>query len=319
MKKLAAAACAALALSGTPALSADMRVYKAPPAPVYENPFDIAFGGAIMSDYNFRGISQSNNRPSVYSYFEGRYNLNKDLQLYAAIAGESVSLPNRAAAEIDIYAGIRPTFGKLSFDFGAWYYLYPGGQEFGPTAIAVAPALPNGNVIKRDLSYYEVFGKTALIVNDYLTLGASVWYSPSWLNSGADGTYLSGTFKATIPSAFLPKDVGAFWSGELAHYWLGTTDAFYGVPAFPLGVDLPDYTTWNIGLAFTWKVFTLDLRYHDTDRSRADCNVLTGDHTATFNAANITATNPGGLGSRWCGPAGIVKLAVDLTVKDHLK
>jgi uncharacterized protein (TIGR02001 family) len=317
MNKFAVAACAALALSTTTAMSADMAV-KAPKL-VYENPFDIAFGGALMSDYNFRGISQSNNRPSVYSYFEGRYNATKDLQLYATIAGESISFPNRAAAEIDFYGGIRPTFGKLSFDLGAWYYYYPGGQEFGPTGIAVAPALPNGNVIKANLSFAEVFGKAALVVNDYLTLGASVWYSPSWLNSGAEGTYLSGTFKSTVPSAWLPKDIGAFWSGELAHYWLGTTDAFYGVPAFPNGVNLPDYTTWNLGVAFTWKVFTLDFRYYDTDLSRADCNVLTGDHTATFNPANITATNPGGLGSRWCGAAGVVKLAVDLSVKDNIK
>jgi uncharacterized protein (TIGR02001 family) len=176
MNKFLISACAALALSGTSALSADMAV-KAPKL-VYENPFDIAFGSAIMTDYNFRGISQSNNRPSLYSYFEGRYNPSKDLQLYAAVAGESISFPNRAAAEIDIYGGIRPTFGKLSFDFGAWYYYYPGGQEFGPTGIAVAPALPNGNVIKADLSFYEVFGKTALVLSDYLTLGASVWYTP---------------------------------------------------------------------------------------------------------------------------------------------
>jgi uncharacterized protein (TIGR02001 family) len=318
MNKLAISACAALALSATAALGADMNVYKAPKL-VYENPFDVAFGSAIMSDYNFRGISQSNNRPSVFSFFEGRYNPWKDMQLYAAIAGESISFPNRAAAEIDIYGGFRPTFGKLSFDIGAWYYLYPGGQEFGATPIAVEPALPNGNVIKRDLSFYEVFGKAALVVSDYLTLGASAWYSPSWLNSGADGTYLSGTFKATLPSAWLPKDIGAFWSGELAHYWLGTTDAFYGVPAFPLGVNLPDYTTWNLGLAFTWKVFTLDFRYYDTNLSRADCNVLTGDHTATFNLANVSPINPGGLGSRWCGAAGIVKLSAELSVKDHLK
>ena len=49
----------ALALSAIPALAADMplkaRVASAPPPTWWE----IAYGGAVMSDYNFRGISQS--------------------------------------------------------------------------------------------------------------------------------------------------------------------------------------------------------------------------------------------------------------------
>ena len=83
-----------------------------------------------MNDYIFRGVTQSNHKPSVAAYFEPRYNVNKDVQLYVGVAGESISFPNRAAAEIDIYGGIRPTFGMFAFDFGVWGYLYPGGQCF---------------------------------------------------------------------------------------------------------------------------------------------------------------------------------------------
>ena len=35
-----------------------------------------------MSDYVFRGVTQSNHKPSVTAYFEPRYNVTKDLQLY---------------------------------------------------------------------------------------------------------------------------------------------------------------------------------------------------------------------------------------------
>jgi hypothetical protein len=38
------------------------------------------------------------------------------LQAYAGVSGESLDFPNRAAAEIDLYGGIRPTFGKLALD-----------------------------------------------------------------------------------------------------------------------------------------------------------------------------------------------------------
>jgi hypothetical protein len=80
----------------------------------------------------------------------------------------------------------------------------------------------------------------------------------------------------------MPPDIGAYVSGELGRYWFGTTDAFYGVPAFPAGVKLPDYTTLNVGLGATWRVFTLDLRHYVTDLSKTNCNVQTGAHTATF-------------------------------------
>src|SRR5436305_5585029 len=120
-----------LAMVSAPPLAADMslKAAKAPPPPTFE-PWDIAFGSALMSDYIFRGITQSNHKPSVTAYFEPRYNINKDLQLYAGVSGESIDFPNRAAAEIDFYGGFRPTFDKFAFDFGLWYYWYPDGKCF---------------------------------------------------------------------------------------------------------------------------------------------------------------------------------------------
>src|SRR5262249_39343396 len=109
MKKIILNAMATVALA-KPALAAAMKV---PAPPVPPNPWDVAFGGGITSDYIFRGITQSNHRPSVTAYFEPRYNVTKDLQYYVGISGESISFPNRAAAEVDIYGGFRPTFGPL--------------------------------------------------------------------------------------------------------------------------------------------------------------------------------------------------------------
>src|SRR5262245_66265392 len=100
MKMLLLSVVAAVALA-TPALAADMKVKAPPPAP--PNPWDLAFGAGLTSDYIFRGISQSNHNPSVNAYFEPRYNVSPYLQLYAGVAGSSISFPNRAAAEIDGY------------------------------------------------------------------------------------------------------------------------------------------------------------------------------------------------------------------------
>jgi Bacterial protein of unknown function (Gcw_chp) len=315
-----------VAMSGQ-ALAADLPLKAAKaPAPAFD-PWDIAFGGAVMSDYVFRGITQSNHQPSVAAYFEPRYNVNKDLQLYIGTSAESISFANHAAAEVDIYGGVRPTFGAVALDFGLWGYLYPGGQcqESFPGGVAVCPPgspLANGpdfTQIKKDLSFYEGYAKINWTINDSFALGANEYYTPSFLNSGAWGDYASVTAKATAPAKwFGSSGVGAYLSAEVGRQWFGTTDAFYRVTAAPVGIAYPSYNTWNIGIAFTYKAFTLDLRYSDTNLSKGDCAAL----TSAFNAdipGNITAINPNGFGSNWCGATGIVKLSADLTAMTNLK
>src|SRR6478609_6957473 len=234
MKKLALSATAALALLSAPAFAADMPVKAAKVAPVAApSPFDIAFGAAVMNDYVFRGVTQSNHKPSGALYVEPRYNITKELQLYVGVSAESIDFPNDASAEIDFYGGARLTAGPFVFDAGLWYYYYPAGDF--------------------------AFG-----INEY--------YTPSYLNSGAWGDYASVTAKYTAPEKMALGPLGWYVSGEFGRQWLGTSDAFYGTPAFPGGIDYKDYNTWNIGFGLTWKVFTLDLRYSDTDLSKSDCN-----------------------------------------------
>ena len=343
MKKLALLATALAMVSGS-ALAADMAVkaVKAPP-PAPFDPWDIAFGSALMNDYVFRGVTQSNHKPSVAAYFEPRYNINKDTQLYIGVSGESISFPNRAAAEIDIYGGIRPTIGMFAFDFGVWGYLYPGGTCYNAAAIpgsgipgsdascAVSPfgnsdpvtgGLPiNGNFAKKNASFFEGYAKVNVTLNDQFTIGATEYYSPNFLNLGAWGNYASVTGKWTAPSTtFGTSGVGMYISGEFGRQWLGTSDSFYGTPAFPNGIPEPSYNTWNVGVGFTYKVFTLDLRYSDTNLSKGACNAFTSDYTAKFaSAGSVSGINPGGFESNWCGATGIVKLSADLTAMTNLK
>jgi hypothetical protein len=328
MKKIVLVA-AVLAITITrSAFAADMplkAVQAPPPAPF--DPWDIAFGSAIMNDYIFRGITQSNHKPSLAAYFEPRYNVNKDLQLYIGTSAESISFANRAAAEVDIYGGVRPTFGAFAFDFGLWGYLYPGGQcqEAFPGGVAVCPpgsplALgPDFTQMKKDVNFFEGYGKANWTINDKLAVGANEYYSPNFLNSGAWGDYASITAKATAPASwFGTSGIGAYLSGEFGRQWFGTTDAFYRITATPVGIAYPSYDTWNIGIGFTYKVFTLDLRYSDTNLRKGDCAAF----TSAFNAnipGNVTAINPNGFGSNWCGAVGIVKLSADLTAMTNLK
>jgi hypothetical protein len=314
------AVAAALTAAAAPAIAADMPVKVKPVVPaVAPSPWDIAFGAAGMNDYVFRGITQSDHKPSVAAYVEPRYNIAPNVQLYAGVAGESIKFANDAAAEIDFYGGVRPTFGPVAFDIGYWYYYYPGGQCYGtgPTQSlapdCVAGGIPtNGNVAKAVASFYEVYGKVAYTIGDFV-LGANEYYSPNFLNTGAWGNYTSGTVKYTAPAGLALGPVGWYISGEFGRQWLGTSDAFYGVPATSNGIDYKDYNTWNIGVGFTWKVFTLDLRYSDTDLDKGDCNAFTSDPGAS-GTSDVTPINPSGAGSNWCGATFIAKLSADLAL-----
>jgi Bacterial protein of unknown function (Gcw_chp) len=335
MKKVVLSVVAAVAVTATaaPAFAADMAVKAKPMAPAAApSPWDIAFGGGLMTDYVWRGVTQSGHNPSVTAFFEPRYNINSNWQLYAGVSGESIRFANNAAAEIDFYGGVRPTFGPLALDFGIWEYYYPGGTCWGAGALQAVPGSggsvsclavtwPSGNVAKDDASFYEVYAKATYTMGDW-AFGPTFFYSPNFLNTGAEGEYLSGIVTYTAPAsmALFNGAVGWYVSGEFGHQWFGTSDPFYGVLTaagaigpYSNGIPEPDYNTWNVGLGFTWKVFTLDLRYNDTDLSKEECSAFTSDPGATLGGTS-SLINPIGARSNWCGATFVAKLSTSLTL-----
>lgn len=322
MKKSVLSIVAATLLSGT-ALAADLPV-KAPRVAVPAAPpfFDLAFGGGLHSDYIFRGVTQTNHKPGAYAYFEPRINVNSNFQLYANVTGWSISFPNRAAAEIDIFGGARLTIDKLVLDGGVQYYWYPGGQCFNTVALCnslgggnfVAATLPNGNVIKADLSFWEVYGKATLNVTDQFALGAMVAYSPSVLNSGANGFYVEGNAKYTFQEI---NNIKPYVAGTLGYWSLGTSDAFYAVAGFPGGIPFKSYANWSAAIGGTWKVVSVEARYYGSSLNKGDCNAFTSDHTAS--GVFSTAINPGGPASNWCDHRIVGRATFDITASSDLK
>lgn len=286
-KSLLGAGVVALALSGQ-ALAADMPMkVKTAPAPVAPD-FDIAFGGGVMSDYIFRGVTQSNHGASATAYFEPRYK-----EWYIGVAGSGIDWPsqssyalNSPSAEVDLYGGWRPTVGKWSFDLGYIYYLYPK---------SIAASL--GGYTS---DFGEVYAKAAYAFTDAFTLGGAIYWTPNLLNYGGSATYYEVNAKYVIPSNYFAKDWGAYISGAYGHWSVegGTLPVVNGVTAtFPI----PSYSTWNLGVAFTYKVFTLDLRYSDTDL---------GGGTAPGSCQAFWNGGPSTQG--WCRGAFAAKLSFDV-------
>ncbi len=301
--KVLAAVFAATFTSGA-AVAADIPSKKAPltpPAPVSVTGFDFAWGGKLMSDYISRGITQSSGNPSVTAYGEARYNIG-DTQLYAGVQGWSVKLPTAPAAEIDLYGGVRQTIGKFSIDVGGIYYLYPGNTNQywlnGLGAVLNQQTNPGGlftATTAKDPSFFELYAKPTVNVTDSFVLGANVYYSPNWNRYGFSSTYLSGTAKYTFGES------GFSVSGEFGRQYLGTTKAtsIYGLFAFP------SYNTWNAGISYAYKVFTIDARYHGSSLNKSQCYAVSSD--------------PGGNTSgrsNWCGNRFMLTLSADMSLKD---
>ncbi|HWK37766.1 MAG TPA: TorF family putative porin, partial [Hyphomicrobium sp.] len=94
--------------------------------PKAEREFTYSFTLTGTSDYVFRGVSQSDNDPTIQGSFGIGYGI-----FYAGIwaTGIDWTSDKDANIETDFYAGIKPTWGKATFDFGVIYYDYPGASN----------------------------------------------------------------------------------------------------------------------------------------------------------------------------------------------
>ena len=242
-----------------------------------------------MTDYNFRGITQSAHKPSVAGYFEPRYNINPNLQLYAGMSGESIDFPNRAAAEIDFYGGIRPTFDKLALDFGVLVLLLPGWHMLQ----ANVRQLPANGCLRQTcrtatssrpiVSFWEVYGKATYTFNDNSPSASAPTIRRSCsIPVPAAGTPRA-TSKFTAPGSWFAKDWGGYASGDrrLLEARYQRLLLWRSCGASPAAFRTRATGTGTLGVGLTYKVFTLDLRYYGTNLNSGDCNAFTSDHTAT--------------------------------------
>lgn len=329
MKLISLVAVAALAASAGTAFAADLPSTKEPVvAPVPVNPWDFDIGGGLTSNYIFRGITQSNGGPSVSAHGELRYNLDPTWQFYVGVSGESIKFsPSFYPAgspemELDGDAGVRGTFDKWSFDLGGIVYGYPDtptgvhgwaqpvyGGTYVPTVIGLTP---------RNDTWGEVYFKPAYTVNDWLTLGANFFYTPSYINTGASAEYLSGTVKVTFP-------FNLSFSGEVGYQWFNNkVDSVYtggfgnagyiynacgpicGINNYSTGT-LPDYLYWNAGFSYAWKFVTFDVRYYGTNLTSTSAYQLTGIPNNAYLGTNT---------SSYANNAIVGTISFDLTGKD---
>src|SRR5215213_5932913 len=142
----------------------------------------ISGGATLVSDYRFRGISQTDKRFAV----QGTLSVGHESGFYATVWGSSIDdyVYNGADQEIDLIGGYKKTFGDTTVDVGLLYYYYPG----------------SGGIAS---DFFEPYASVSQAIGP-VTAKASAAYAPKQaaLSIGAgkqDNLYLAGDLSASIP------------------------------------------------------------------------------------------------------------------------
>jgi uncharacterized protein (TIGR02001 family) len=97
-----------------------------PAAP--EPDYTLSFNVGAVTDYRFRGISQTRRQPAL----QGGADFAHKSGFYVGTWGSSIKWVNDAGGdtslEADLYGGYKFSFGDFAFDVGALRYFYPGSD-----------------------------------------------------------------------------------------------------------------------------------------------------------------------------------------------
>lgn len=200
--------------------------------------FTVTGSATIASQYRFRGLAQSDNKPVV----QGAITLSHSSGFYVSTWGSSASAGNGpidiGGTEIDVYGGYTHTFSGagVTVDGGVYGYLYPGATL--------------GN-------YYEIYGSLSKSIGP-ATAKVGVYYAPSqkvfnynWTSPTHHNTYVYGELSSGIPGT--PLSV---------HSHLGHTGG-----GFDWGKQYLDY---SVGVSYKWKALTLDASLVGTNVSKSN-------------------------------------------------
>lgn len=230
---LTATLLAGTVLAATPALADETD----PPSAI-----TITGSAAVVSQYRFRGISQSNNRPAV----QGAITVSHESGFYISTWGSSTAgdFTNTPVApggtEIDVYGGWTKDLGGVKVDVGGYGYLYPNA--------------PINN-------YYEIYGSVAGTLGP-VTAKVGLNYAPGQ-------TYFN-TFGVTDHNVYVYGNVSGGIPGTpvTLHAAVGYTDGGLRYAK--------NYVDYSVGASVTWKNLTLDASVVGTNIGRDEVDFVNG-------------------------------------------
>jgi len=188
----------------------------------------------VTSDYAFRGISQTLEKPAI----QGGIELAHPSGFYLGTWGSSLNFGEevnpRAQVEMDVYGGFGFAPANLpDVDLGVTYYGYPGAQA-------------------RDYAFLE-FGAGLSRSFSLLTAAITTAYSPDFFASSGQAWHYG--LDLSVPLSLFTLN------GALGHQRIEHNEIF----------STPDYTHWSLGLAVGVAGFEVSGAYLGSNLESAQC------------------------------------------------
>ena len=228
-----------LAASAAPAFAQDT----APPKPV-----TVTGNVTLVSDYRFRGITQSNGDGAAQATLNVNHSSGFYVGTFVSTIDDKVSLPGYGGAEVDLYGGFTKTLKSgIGFDAGLLYYYYPGGDKGANT------------------DFFEPYASISYTIGPVAAkVGANyAWGGQKGLIDKDDNTYVYGQAGVAIPGT--PVTL----TGHV-----GYTKGSLGLVNLDAGDD--SYLDWSLNAEAVGGPVKVGVTYMDTDISSAYVPALGG-------------------------------------------
>lgn len=217
---------AALAVSGA-------AVAQTSPA---EPDYTLSFNVGAVTDYRYRGISQSRLKPAL----QGGADFAHKSGVYLGVWGSTIKWikdgGGGASAEIDLYGGYKGTAGAIGYDVGLLTYQYPSHDlAVSPNTTELYAAGTFGPAtLKYSHSVTNLFGFADSKNSYYLDLSAGFDLGSGWSvtpHIGYQKVKNNSDFSYTDYAVTLGKDFGNGLTASAAIVGTDSDDRLYVTPA----------------------------------------------------------------------------------------
>ena len=233
-----------------------------PPKPV-----TVSGGVALVSDYRFRGVSQSDKEMAI----QGGVTATHESGVYAGVWGSNLAgwgTFGGANMELDLVGGHKRTLGSATVDVGLTWYMYPGGAD--QTDFAEPYAKVSGTIGPATLLAGVAYAPRQRALGNYSN-------TPQSRGQSEDNLYLWGDASTGVPGT--PLSARAHIGHSNGNPGLGPN----GTSVTPTG----EYWDWSLGVDLVLSPVTLGVSYVDTDIGRARSAYLLPNFASTKDGSSI--------------------------------
>ncbi|WP_419815638.1 TorF family putative porin [Glacieibacterium sp.] len=231
--------------------------------------FTITGGVGIVSDYRFRGVSQSDKEFAV----QGGISVAHSSGLYAGTWASSLAgwgTFGGSNTELDLYGGYKLPVGGGTLDVGLTWYMYPGGAD--DTDFAEPYAKLSGTIGPVGLLAGVAYAPKQQALGNFSN-------TPQSRGQSQDNLYLWGDASGGIPNT--PVTLKAHIGYSDGNPGLGPN----GTSVAPTG----KYWDYSVGADLVFSPVTLGISYVDTDISRSESAYLLPNFSSTKNGSSISS------------------------------